>query len=89
MTIETHANSGGLALELRNVTKYFGDFKAVDNVSFALPFGSIYGFLGPNGAGKTTTLRMILEIIKPTSGDIIVLGHRSALQVRQRSWRFT
>ena len=71
-------------LELRNVTKLFGDFRAVDDVSFSLPAGSIYGFLGPNGAGKTTTIRMILEIIRPTSGSISVLGHASALAVRQR-----
>src|ERR1043166_6992352 len=77
-------SANGLALELRNVTKFYGDFKAVDDVSFALPTGSIYGFLGPNGAGKTTTIRMILEIIKPSRGEITVLGHPSALQVRQR-----
>ncbi len=77
-------NQTDTALQLRNVTKYYGDFKAVDDVSFTLPTGSIYGFLGPNGAGKTTTLRMILEIIKPTSGEITVLGHSSALQVRHR-----
>ena len=71
-------------LELRGVTKRFGDFRAVDDVSFSLPAGSIYGFLGPNGAGKTTTIRMILEIIKPTSGTISVLGSSSALKVRQR-----
>ena len=71
-------------LEVRGVTKLFGDFRAVDDVSFSLPAGSIYGFLGPNGAGKTTTIRMILEIIKPTSGSISVLGHSSALDVRQR-----
>jgi ABC-2 type transport system ATP-binding protein len=71
-------------LELCQVTKYFGDFKAVSDVSLSLPRGSIYGFLGPNGAGKTTTIRMILEIIKPNSGTITVLGHPSALEVRDR-----
>jgi ABC-2 type transport system ATP-binding protein len=76
--------TGTPPLELRSVTKLFGDFRAVDDVSFSLPTGSIYGFLGPNGAGKTTTIRMILEIIKPTSGTISVLGRPSALEVRQR-----
>ena len=71
-------------LELRGITKFYGDFKAVDDVSFTLERGSICGFLGPNGAGKTTTIRMILDIIKPTSGDLSILGHRSALEVRQR-----
>jgi ABC-2 type transport system ATP-binding protein len=56
----------------------------VDDVTFSLPEGSICGFLGPNGAGKTTTIRMILEILRPTSGSITVLGNSSALAVRQR-----
>jgi ABC-2 type transport system ATP-binding protein len=76
--------ANGAPLKLQGVTKLFGDFRAVDDVSFSLPAGSIYGFLGPNGAGKTTTIRMILEIIKPTSGTITVLGRPSALEVRQR-----
>ena len=71
-------------LELSRVTKFYGDFKAVDDLSFSLTAGSICGFLGPNGAGKTTTIRMILEIIKPTSGAITVLGNSSALAVRHR-----
>jgi ABC-2 type transport system ATP-binding protein len=71
-------------LELRDVTKYYGEFKAVDGVSFSLPAGSICGFLGPNGAGKTTTIRIILDILKPTRGSLTVLGRPSALEVRQR-----
>lgn len=71
-------------LDLRGVTKFYGDFKAVDDISFRLQSGSICGFLGPNGAGKTTTIRMILEIVRPTSGTILVLGRPSALEVRQR-----
>ena len=79
-----NVTSTAAPLELSGVTKLFGNFRAVDDVSFRLPAGSIYGFLGPNGAGKTTTIRMILEIIKPTSGTITVLGESSALKVRQR-----
>lgn len=71
-------------LELREVSKFYGSFKAVDAVSFSLPRGSIYGFLGPNGAGKTTTIRMILDIIRPTSGAISVLGYPCATKVRNR-----
>jgi ABC-2 type transport system ATP-binding protein len=71
-------------LELREVTKFYGTFKAVDDVSFSIPRGAIYGFLGPNGAGKTTTLRMVLEIIRPSSGTISVFGRPSALEVRER-----
>src|SRR5438445_6314813 len=86
MSLLTHdpLSANGTALELRKVTKFYGDFKAVDDVSFALPTGSIYGFLGPNGAGKTTTIRMILDIIKPSSGSLTILGRSTALQVRHR-----
>jgi ABC-2 type transport system ATP-binding protein len=71
-------------LELERVTKLYGDFRAVDEVSFNVQEGSITGFLGPNGAGKTTTLRMILGILKPSSGRIAVFGKESALEVRSR-----
>jgi len=71
-------------LELERVSKLFGDFRAVDQVSFSVKEGSITGFLGPNGAGKTTTLRMILGILKPTEGRISVFGAPSALEVRTR-----
>jgi ABC-2 type transport system ATP-binding protein len=76
--------SSGAVLALNNVTKFYGAFKAVDELSFSLPAGTICGFLGPNGAGKTTTIRMILEIIKPTSGSVSILGYDSALKVRHR-----
>lgn len=72
------------ALELRNVTKTYGTFTAVNDLSLTVPAGCVYGFLGPNGAGKTTSLRMILEIIRPTSGTITVLGSPAALAVRDR-----
>lgn len=72
------------ALQLSNLTKFYGEFKAVDDVSFSVEPGSICGFLGPNGAGKTTTIRIILDILKPSSGSVNLLGHSSALDVRQR-----
>ncbi|GGD63177.1 ATP-binding cassette domain-containing protein [Erythrobacter arachoides] len=62
------------ALAFDAVTKRFGDFTAVDALSFAVPEGSVFGFLGGNGAGKTTSLRMALDILTPTSGSIVVLG---------------
>lgn len=71
-------------LVLENVVKRFGDFAAVNDLSFSVNNGEIFGFLGPNGAGKTTTLRMILDIIPPTSGRIEVLGSASAIPVRRR-----
>jgi drug efflux transport system ATP-binding protein len=63
-----------LAIEVRDVTKRFGEFTAVDRVSFDIHPGEIFGFLGPNGSGKTTTIRMMLGLIRPTSGTIDVLG---------------
>jgi ABC-2 type transport system ATP-binding protein len=59
---------------LDHVVKRFGSFTAVDDVSFSVSEGDIFGFLGGNGAGKTTSLRMVLDIIRPTSGRIEVLG---------------
>jgi ABC-2 type transport system ATP-binding protein len=56
------------------LTKKFGDFTAVDGISFTIGRGAIFGFLGPNGAGKTTTIRMLLGLLKPTSGEATVLG---------------
>lgn len=62
------------AVELEGVRKSFGDVRAVDDLSLAVPKGSIYGFIGPNGSGKTTTLRLILHIFYPEAGAIRVLG---------------
>ena len=59
-------------LEVKNVTKYYDKIKAVDNLSFAVPDGSIFGLLGVNGAGKTTTFRMILGLLEPTKGTILL-----------------
>ena len=61
-------------LELKNVTKYYGDFKAVDNLSFKVKDGEIFGLLGVNGAGKTTTFRMIINLLDKTEGTILLDG---------------
>ncbi len=61
---------------MRDLTKRFGSFTAVDNLSFTVEPGRITGFLGPNGAGKTTTLRMLLGLVKPTSGTATIGGRR-------------
>jgi ABC-2 type transport system ATP-binding protein len=68
--------SAEIALEARGLTKRYGDTLAVDRVSLSVHRGEVYGFLGPNGAGKTTTLRMLLGLIRPTSGAATVLGNR-------------
>lgn len=62
------------SLEIKNLSKSFGDLKAVDNASFTVPEGSIFGLLGRNGAGKTTTIRMIMNIIMPDSGEVNFKG---------------
>jgi len=64
------------AIELINVTKTFGDHRAVDDLSLSVPEGSVYGFIGPNGSGKTTTLRMIMNILFPDTGTINVFGEK-------------
>jgi len=66
--------SNNHAVEAVELTKKFGDFTAVDRVSFTIKRGEIFGFLGPNGAGKTTTIRMLLGLLRPTSGHAQVLG---------------
>ena len=64
------------ALTLLGVTKRFGSFTAVSDLSLQVPKGCIYGFLGQNGAGKTTTIRMVMSIFHPDQGRISVLGQR-------------
>jgi len=74
----THSDT--LAVEAIDLVKEFGDTRAVDGVSLAVPTGSIYGLLGPNGAGKTTMLRILLGIIDPSSGMRFVLGRDRPLE---------
>ena len=72
------------ALTLQGVTKQFGSFTAVADLSLEVPKGCIYGFLGQNGAGKTTTIRMVMSIFHPDSGRLSVLGHPDAAEVKDR-----
>ena len=62
------------AIEVRGLSRRFGDFKAVDNLSFSVAQGEIFGFLGANGAGKSTTIRMLCGLLRPTSGTALVGG---------------
>jgi ABC-2 type transport system ATP-binding protein len=75
-------------LQVDHLTKRFGDRLAVDDVSFSVMAGEVFGFLGPNGAGKTTTVRMLATLISPSSGSAVVAGIQLAaengLEIRQR-----
>jgi ABC-2 type transport system ATP-binding protein len=72
------------AISLSNLRKTFGDHVAVDGLSFEVPHGSIFGLLGRNGAGKTTTIRMIMDIIRPDSGEVRVLGRPLDARTKDR-----
>lgn len=76
------------AIQVEYLTRLFGDFVAVDSVTFEVPAGEIVGYVGPNGSGKTTTIRMLLGLLYPTSGQASVLGYDSVHQfeaIRERS----
>jgi ABC-2 type transport system ATP-binding protein len=61
-------------IELKDITKQYGDFRAVDNLNLTVAKGEIFGFLGPNGAGKTTTIKMIAGVLEPSAGSVTVGG---------------
>src|SRR5882724_13097697 len=61
-------------IQVRNISKKFREVKAVDNLSFSVESGQVYGFLGQNGAGKSTTIRMLLTLIEPTGGEFELFG---------------
>jgi len=72
------------AITLKQVVKTFGEHRAVDDLSFEVPTGVIFGLLGRNGAGKTTTIRMMLDIIRPDTGKVEVLGRETADGTKDR-----
>ena len=75
------------AVQVENLVKRYGSVNAVDDISFDVKQGEIFGILGPNGAGKTTTLEIIEGLLKPTGGSVTVLGMdlaRNAKQVKSR-----
>ena len=72
------------ALEVRGISKAFGNNRAIDDLNLVIPRGATYGLIGPSGAGKTTTIRMIMSILFPDSGSMTVLGKPSALDAKNR-----
>lgn len=76
-------SNGSLLIETKNLVKQFGDKAAVNNISFEVRGGEVFGFLGPNGAGKTTTIKMIVGLLQPTSGDVKVAGYDVQTQPMQ------
>ena len=70
-------------IDVKGLTKRFGDFTAVDHVSFQVEQGEVLGYLGPNGSGKTTTIRMLLGLLQPTDGEALVLGNSIRTQAER------
>jgi len=70
-------------IEVKNLVKSFGDFNAVNSISFTVEKGEVFGFLGPNGAGKTTTINMLTGLARPTSGDITIAGHDGTKHIKK------
>ncbi|WMJ86829.1 ABC transporter permease [Anaerocolumna sp. MB42-C2] len=74
--MEKSSSNGSAAIQLDSLTKNFGDYRAVSNLSLEVNGGEIFGFLGLNGADKSTTIKMILSLLKPSSGSIYMLGNK-------------
>jgi ABC-type multidrug transport system ATPase subunit len=71
-------------LTLNSITKYYGRIRALNNVSFSVPEGSVFGILGPNGSGKTTMLGIIMDILRPTSGSFLFFGAPPTASMRRQ-----
>ncbi|MER3458893.1 MAG: ABC transporter ATP-binding protein [Chloroflexota bacterium] len=81
------AHPNGSVIQVKDLTRRFGDFIAVDHVSFEVRAGEVVGYLGPNGSGKTTTIRMLLGLLRPSAGEARVLGYdvvRQTEAIRER-----
>lgn len=74
-SVGNRTSNNELAIEISGVTKRFGNFTAIDDLTLAVKYGEIFGLLGPNGSGKTTTINIVSGLSKPTSGQVKVLGH--------------
>ncbi len=81
------SSSNSSPIRAAHVTRSFGDFVAVEDISFEVPAGSFFGFLGPNGAGKSTTIKMLTGLLAPSAGHVEILGYdirQQALEVKRR-----
>lgn len=70
-------------IQVEGLTRYFGDFLAVDHISFEIEAGEVVGYLGPNGSGKTTTIRLLLGLLQPDGGEVSVLGYNAFRQTEE------
>jgi ABC-2 type transport system ATP-binding protein len=75
-------------IRVENLVKTFGEFTAVDHISFEVPSGGIFPFLGPNGAGKTTTIKILTTLLEPTSGTVMIDGLDARLHSNEVRKRF-
>ena len=79
--------SNGVIIKVENLKKYFGEVKAVNDISFNVHNGEVFGLLGPNGAGKTTTIKLLLGLLEPLEGDMSIFGlnpERDEVQIKRR-----
>lgn len=72
------------AIEIKNLTKYYGKTRGVEKLNLKVNQGEIFGFLGPNGAGKTTTIRCLMDFIRPDCGEINILGQGMLIKTLYR-----
>src|SRR6218665_2373103 len=70
-------------LSINNISKYYGSIRALNDISFTVPEGSVFGILGPNGSGKTTLLGIVMEILNASSGNFLWRGEKSSAKMRQ------
>ena len=75
----------GSVLTVNGVTKFYGRIRALNNVSFEVPQGSVFGILGPNGSGKTTLLSIILDVLKANNGSFLWFGHPGSPEQRKKN----
>jgi len=74
----------GSVLTVDGITKFYGRIRALNNVSFEVPQGSVFGILGPNGSGKTTLLSIVLDVLKSNNGNFLWFGHPGSPEQRKK-----